>query len=171
MERIYALFEKIVFAGGSDFDTEKAVWFRDIIFPFRESMRKKRPRTRTGIDMVSPEFTKRVADRIRALNVQEMERRKLRREQALKEAERLARCITEADPDVTGLWLFGSAATGEGFREDSDIDLELQGGDVLKAIKTAEDSMFPVDVVDFDALHASFRYLIMEYGIKLYEKP
>jgi len=79
--------------------------------------------------------------------------------------ERLAR-----DPGLKRALLFGSAATGRGYRSDSDIDLAIEGGDLFACMAAAETSSFRVDVVELWRLPPGIRARVEEEGIILYEK-
>ena len=78
--------------------------------------------------------------------------------------------LSDADREVKRVFFFGSASTGRGFRLDSDIDLAVEGGDILSHIGLAEGSAFSVDVVDFLALPALFRARVESEGELLYAK-
>ena len=75
-----------------------------------------------------------------------------------------------ADPSVHRILFFGSASTGRGFRFDSDIDLAVEGGDILAHRAVAEGSTFAVDVIDILALPEPMRELLEPEGELLYEK-
>jgi predicted nucleotidyltransferase len=92
-----------------------------------------------------------------------------RLEAARTEARRLAALLSGL-PGVARILLFGSSATGFNFRLDSDIDLALQGGDVLEAMATAETSAFKVDIIDLEGSSSLFRRRIEKEGLVLYEK-
>lgn len=89
---------------------------------------------------------------------------------AREEAVRLARAIGEADDDVRMVYLFGSLAAGEPGREDFDIDLAIDGGDVYAAEARAETSPFSVDLVDLSRLPAATAGRIRAGGTVLYSR-
>lgn len=63
------------------------------------------------------------------------------------EARLLAAALGEI-PGIRKVLLFGSVARGKPFTFDSDIDLAIEGGDILEAMAIAETFSFSVDVVD-----------------------
>jgi predicted nucleotidyltransferase len=101
---------------------------------------------------------------ISELNRKEGKRIVRRLEAALEEAERLARAISAADTKVRRVLLFGSVASGKPSREDFDIDLALDGGDVHTAMDIAEGSAFAVDVVELGHLSSEMRRLVLARG-------
>jgi len=97
------------------------------------------------------EFIHGIAIRTKAANEQEAEELSRRLERARVEAKALALKVS-ADPMVKRIVLFGSASTGRRFHLDSDIDLAVEGGDILSHRALVEMSTFRVDVVDLLAL-------------------
>ena len=53
------------------------------------------------------------------------------------------------------------------FRMDSDIDLALEGGDILRLLSAAQDSAFKVDFVDISDSDDQFARWIRERGTLL----
>lgn len=115
------------------------------------------------------EFIHDIAIRTKAENKREAAKVAGRLESARIEARSLALGLS-ADPEVKRVFFFGSARTGRGFRLDSDIDLAVEGGDILSHIGLVEVSAFSVDVVDFLALSALFRASVESEGELLYAK-
>jgi predicted nucleotidyltransferase len=115
------------------------------------------------------EFIRDIAMRTKADNRREAAEIAGRLERARIEARSLALGLS-ADREVKRVFFFGSAWTGRGFRLDSDIDLAVEGGDILSHIGLVEGSAFSVDVVDFLALPALFRARIESEGELLYAK-
>ena len=107
--------------------------------------------------------------RTKAENEREAGRIELRLRAAKAEARNLAMRIGE-DPQVLRILLFGSVATGRGFRLGSDIDIAVEGGDVLSHRALAERSAFPVDIVDLFALPDLLKAGLESEGQLLYEK-
>lgn len=102
----------------------------------------------------------------------EREREQITRDASLarEEAERLARRIGAADPNVRSVYLFGSLASGEPRSIDFDIDLAIEGGDVFAAEEVAESASFPVDVVALDRLPKATRERVLATGRRLYSR-
>ena len=107
----------------------------------------------------------------RSARENERERKELARrlKAAREEAARLAGLMAR-DPGLKRALLFGSAATGRGYRSDSDIDLAIEGGDLFACMAAAETSSFRVDVVELWRLPPGIRARVAEEGIVLYEK-
>jgi len=107
--------------------------------------------------------------RIKADNAREAAQICVRLESARAEARILAARIA-AHPSVVRVLFFGSAATGRRFRLDSDLDLAVEGGDILSHLALTEASEFSVDVVDIPALPDALRDGIESECEVLYEK-
>ena len=89
------------------------------------------------------------------------------RKEAQKEGRRIAEAIKEADPEVREIWGFGSTFEEDRpYRLNSDIDLAVEGGDILKAWRIADKSGFKVDVVDISA-NDRFTREVKKNGIRL----
>jgi predicted nucleotidyltransferase len=84
------------------------------------------------------------------------------------EARRLSSLIAK-QPGVRRILHFGSSATGRSFRLDSDIDLGIEGGDILAAMSMVECSRFKVEVVDLKFIPDRLREAIFAEGIVVYE--
>ncbi len=90
------------------------------------------------------------------------------RQEAKAEAERLAGIMISEIPEIRQIWGFGSVfESRRPFSETSDIDLALEGGNILTAHKIAERSSFKVDLVDITEKDDRFASLIREYGTAL----
>ena len=96
------------------------------------------------------ELIRGIALRIKDANAREAALVARRLQSAKAEALALARRLA-ADPQVRRVLFFGSSATGRNFRLDSDIDLAVEGGDILSHRAATERSAFSVDVVDISA--------------------
>jgi predicted nucleotidyltransferase len=82
------------------------------------------------------------------------------------EAQRLAgRIRTEAGAER--VLLFGSVAEDTVRRLDFDIDLAMAGGDWSRARAIADESSFPVDLVELRRLPGHVRARIADRGIEL----
>jgi predicted nucleotidyltransferase len=115
------------------------------------------------------ELIRGIALRVKDENAREEALVARRLQSAKAEALALARRLA-ADPQVRRVLFFGSAATGRDFRLDSDIDLAVEGGDILFHRATTERSAFSVDVVDIPALPVPLRKAIEMEGEILFEK-
>ena len=105
--------------------------------------------------------------RIRKDNAVEKEKIRERQEEAILEAERLAKTIMAADPEVRRVFLFGSLAEGMPRNPHFDIDLAMDGGDIHKAMDLSEDSPFAVDIVELAGLPEHIRKRVLEKGREL----
>ena len=94
----------------------------------------------------------------------------LKRAEALQEAHRLARAFAEADSELRSVRLFGSLLPGRNYRDGSDIDLAVEGGDIFSFVKIAEVSPCSVDVVELAGLRESIADRVRHEGVVLYEK-
>ncbi len=112
----------------------------------------------------------RYAAGLREANRRERERIGERATQAREEAARLARAITDADPEVQAVYLFGSLAEGDPRHLDFDIDLAIDGGDVYAAEAVTEQSAYAVDVVALDRVPAHVRERVEQHGRVLYRR-
>lgn len=87
-----------------------------------------------------------------------------------REAERLAHLLIE-EFGINAVYLFGSVAWGGEFVPDTDIDLAVQGLDgprLLDAIHfIAQESDFPLDLVDIDRVPDQLRNRIVTSGLRL----
>lgn len=108
------------------------------------------------------------ARRINEGNRRDGERCAERREAARVEARRLAADLRTRDPSIRAIWGFGSAfEVSRPFTMDSDIDLALEGGDVLKLFSATEGSAFKVDLIDISDREDDFARGIRERGTAL----
>ncbi|MDA8426809.1 MAG: nucleotidyltransferase domain-containing protein [Treponema sp.] len=117
---------------------------------------------------VPPEFIHAMAENARRENAREAEAAARRLEEARIEAARLAAELA-ARGAARRVILFGSAARGRGFRADSDIDLAIEGGDILAAMGIVESSAFHVDIVDLESANEGMRARVEAEGVTLYE--
>jgi len=92
------------------------------------------------------------AEGIRALNERERAAIAERAAKARLEAERLARAIGAADPEVQAVYLFGS----------------LDGGDPYAAMDLAEGSPFSVDIANLRLLPEGVRKHVVSAGLALF---
>ncbi|MBL8965554.1 MAG: nucleotidyltransferase domain-containing protein [Spirochaetaceae bacterium] len=115
------------------------------------------------------EFLRGVAERTVRDNARERAELGIRLEAARGEARRLA-ALLAGMPEVRRVLLFGSTATGRCYRRDSDIDLAIEGGDLLACMAVVEGSSFAVDLVEIERLPEGIRSRAREEGLLLYEK-
>lgn len=86
------------------------------------------------------------------------------RELALQQIRLAAIALRERWPLIKSIWVFGSVL-GEGFHEESDIDLMVEGlppQDLLRAIKLAEtDACRSVDLKRVEDISAELRFRLL----------
>jgi predicted nucleotidyltransferase len=111
----------------------------------------------------------RYAAGLRRCNDRERARIEGRRLEALAEASRLAAALRSSDPTIGRVILFGSVAKGQPSREDFDIDLALDGGDLYAALDITEASRFKVDLVSLALLPEGMRKSVLDQGRVLAE--
>ena len=113
-----------------------------------------------------------IAEAIRRLNAEnrDEERRIVeRRRSALEEAQRLAAVMRAKEPGISAIYGFGSTFDGSRpYRMDSDIDLAIEGGDLVRLLSIVEDSEFKVDLVDIAGADDGFARAIRAGGTRLY---
>jgi len=91
-----------------------------------------------------------------------------RRVLAREEGRRLARRILAEIPGVRSVLGLGSTwELWRDYRKDSDIDLAVEGGDILSAMTIVEQSSMPVDVLDLSSCPAAMARIIRENGVVL----
>jgi len=122
-----------------------------------------------AFEPVSDEAIAAIVSRSRAENARYEELKERRFAEARTEARRLAGLLSRSE-EIRRVILFGSAAaSGKFFRPDSDIDLAIEGGDVLAARAMVENSSFNIDLVSLDSVHPAIRERILAEGETLYE--
>ncbi len=115
--------------------------------------------------MVDP---KDAARRLKLMNARERVELDRRRALARAEGSRLARRILAEIPGVGTVRGFGSTwDLWRDYRRDSDIDLALEGGDILSAMAIVEQSSIPVDVLDLSSCPSSMAHAIRQNGVIL----
>ena len=108
------------------------------------------------------------ARRINTENRKEDEKTAVRRQAAQAEARRMATEFRAQDASVSTIWCFGSTFDmSRPYRMDSDIDIAVEGGELLKLISIAENSSFSVDLIDISGSDDEFARLIRKYGTLL----
>lgn len=117
---------------------------------------------------MDPELQK-IVDAENERNRAARERISRRLEHARREARRLAEEIHRADQSVRKVILFGSVAAAVVRTESFDIDLAILGGDQLALMSITDQSPFPVDLVDLEAVSPGFREMVERRGEVLYD--
>ena len=103
--------------------------------------------------------------RINAQNRAEDARAAARRKLAIEDGRRLAAAFREMDGSIRAIWGFGSTFEAyRPYRMDSDIDLAVEGGNILKLYSIAEGSEFKVDLVDISDAVDGFAAAIRKNG-------
>ena len=85
-------------------------------------------------------------------------------------AVRLADRIAAADEEVSRIYLFGSLLDDTPSNPDFDIDLAIEGGDILAAVGAGEEEEFRVDVLALDQLPAHVQERIRREGRVLFSR-
>jgi len=94
-----------------------------------------------------------------------------RRTRAQNFAGKLAKDLGNADPSVRAILGFGSTfETWRQYREDSDIDLALCGGNWSLLWSMLPKSEFSVSLIELDLQPESFAEQVRTQGVVLYEK-
>lgn len=110
-------------------------------------------------------------ERLRRENRRNREACDRRREQARLEGLRLAEVFGQNDSSVVRVWGYGSAfEKGRPFGLDSDLDLAVEGGEVLRLQRLVGDSPFEVELVDITDGEDFFARQIRRNGRLLWER-
>jgi predicted nucleotidyltransferase len=115
-------------------------------------------------------FLSEISSKWRQRNLRERDETLARKRLARDEAHRLARTFAEADRGLRRVYLFGSCLDTRRFTPSSDIDLAIEGGDLVGCVRIALDSAFPVDVIDLADAREGVRARILAEGEMLYAK-
>jgi predicted nucleotidyltransferase len=108
------------------------------------------------------------APRLNAMNRRHAEEMAKRRDKARTEAERIAALFHAQLHGLEAVWAFGSAfEESKPFTEISDIDLAIEGGNLIEAVKIAYSSPFKVDVVDITGCSDDFARMVRSYGTRV----
>ncbi len=95
---------------------------------------------------------------------------KARRQEAREYAGLLATQIADADPTVRRIWGFGSAfEPRQPFREDSDIDLAVEGGSLV-AWRLSQASSWKIDWLELDQQDEAFAEAVKKRGVIIFER-
>ncbi|TVR68027.1 MAG: hypothetical protein EA427_11585 [Spirochaetaceae bacterium] len=99
------------------------------------------------------------------------ERAEKRRREAREWASQLAATLGAADPSVRKIVGFGSTfETWRRYREDSDVDLGIVGGDWQRLSSLIPSGPFDVSLVELDLQPESFAGPVLRNGVVLYER-
>jgi hypothetical protein len=125
-----------------------------------------------GTDMNGEGFSVReAADRIRQKTATREKQRAERRERAKAWARKVALELGAVDPTLRRVYGFGSTfESWRNYREDSDIDLGIEGGNWSRLMGALPPSEFEVSIVELDLQNAEFTQHVREHGEVLYEK-
>ncbi|WP_319560703.1 nucleotidyltransferase domain-containing protein [Marispirochaeta sp.] len=111
------------------------------------------------------------ADRIRRIRQGQDLKLKERRQRAQESGRKIAVELGAADPGLEKVIGFGSTyETWRKYREDSDIDLALIGGDWFKLMRHVPEGEFQVSLVELMQQNPEFISYVLEHGEVLYEK-
>lgn len=108
------------------------------------------------------------ARRIKEENRVEDAKAAARRESAILEGKRIAAALRESDGSIRAIWGFGSTfESSRPYGLGSDIDIAIDGGDILRLLSLAQESTFKVDLVDITGQEDGFAQGIRERGTRL----
>lgn len=111
------------------------------------------------------------AERLRKKREKRQKARELRRERARQWGLSIAEDLGAADSSVRQVFGFGSAfETWRTFREDSDIDLAIVGGDWFRLVRRIPQSEFDVSLIELDSQGKAFAEHVRARGELLYER-
>lgn len=110
-----------------------------------------------------------IIDRQNRENARVNERIALAQRQAYAAAAELASRMGSEDPTLRRVILFGSTLPGRRYRQDSDIDLAVEGGDRPRLERLAATLPQSVDVIALDELRPGILERVLKEGVVLYE--
>ena len=111
------------------------------------------------------------AERIRRKRQKRDNEREARRKRAQESGRKIALIMGSEVPELHKVIGFGSTyETWRKFREDSDIDLAVIGGDWFRLTRCIPRGEFKVSIVELDLQNPEFRKHVLEHGEILYEK-
>lgn len=109
--------------------------------------------------------------RIKNENMLEKEELKKLKKRAKETGLELAEKLAIVDPDIRRIWGFGSVFEKDRpFTLNSDIDLAIEGGNIVSLFGITENAPFPVDLIDITDQRDPFATLIRENGTVLFER-
>lgn len=116
-------------------------------------------------------LVRQAADRIRKLQTRRDRQLRERRRHARKWGSEIAAMLGAADSSLEKVIGFGSSFENwRNFREDSDIDLAVIGGDWFRLHRHIPQGEFRVSVVELYQQNPEFIAHVLEHGEVLYEK-
>jgi len=111
------------------------------------------------------------AERLKKIRRQRDRELEERRKRARERGAAIAVQLGEADPSLKRVIGFGSVyETWRNFREDSDIDLAMQGGDWSYLASLIPSGEFKVSLVELDLQNQEFIDQVLTHGEVLYER-
>ncbi|MFO8064510.1 MAG: nucleotidyltransferase domain-containing protein [Spirochaetota bacterium] len=113
----------------------------------------------------------RAAERLRRRRQKRQKALEARRERAQEWARSLARELGAADSSVRQIIGFGSTfETWRNFREDSDIDLAVVGGNWFSLMRQIPEGEFEVSLIELELQPQDFIEHVRTHGDLLYER-
>ncbi len=114
---------------------------------------------------------RKAAERIRRKSETRERERAERRERAKVWARRAAAQLGECDASLRRVFGFGSTFEDwRNYREDSDIDLGIEGGDWSLLMRSLPPGEFEVSIVELNLQNTEFADYVRDHGEILYEK-
>jgi hypothetical protein len=111
------------------------------------------------------------AERLRCRQQKRDRERALRRKHAQKWGREVAAKLGSQDPELKQVIGFGSTyETWRTFREDSDIDLAIMGGNWSHLSRCIPNGEFKVTLVELELQNREFINHVLQHGEVLYEK-
>ncbi|HBG35463.1 MAG TPA: hypothetical protein DDW88_00150 [Treponema sp.] len=108
------------------------------------------------------------AETITTINKKNKKEAEKRRLDAQKEGMLVAKKLKATIPEIQAIWGFGSTfEKNKPYHLHSDIDLAIEGGDILQAILLAEKSHFKIDIIEITDTDDNFVRLLKQNGIRL----
>jgi hypothetical protein len=120
---------------------------------------------------MSDDMVRAAAARLRRRTTARNDSRSARRLRAQRAASEIARNLGAIDPSLQRV--IGCGSTFEEwrtFREDSDIDLGLEGGDWFLLARSVPVTEFDVSLVELDLQNPEFSTHVRKEGVVLYER-
>ena len=109
-----------------------------------------------------------VAENIETRNREIHKEAQIRRRRPQEEGKTIAHKLKIAMPEIKAVWGFGSTyEENRPYHLNSDIDLAIEGGDILQAFLIAEKSEFKVDIVEIFAEDDTFSKMLKQNGKRL----
>jgi hypothetical protein len=120
---------------------------------------------------MSDDMVRAAAARLRRRTTARNDSRSARRLRAQRAAREIARNLGAIDPSLQRVIGFGSTfEEWRTFREDSDIDLGLEGGDWFLLARSVPVTEFDVTLVELDLQNLEFSTHVRKEGVVRYER-